>query len=363
VFQDYNDTVIAVGLSHLPWNSRIFSTADLGVGVDVVSDSLKRAGLNQLGYNSLLPSEILFISAISAHTCAFRLRGVESIAYMPTILAHGRSSLEAATAAALFLLSGCLSFGFYTFFSVCSVSTTVHLPEVSGAFLSLQVILPLVGLPMTMSDPDKQYMARVPPKNDVSIVFGKKEGKTLFMLAILKALPSAFLPQILYLVSFGELMIQLEPELLETACKTGLESGDWTSVIRCDGISGYTGVARQSASTITLAVFLLCLVVSSAGFVHRTLPLRAEPPWRRNIMWVCAVMVAILIIALYLGLKLEDDSFFIFPWYFYIVACALPFLVLAWVEYLKRTEKAVLDRAEKLRRLQFETRLGMWSPK
>lgn len=282
---------------------------------------------------------------------------------MPTILAHGRASLEAATAAALFLLSGCLSFGFYVLFSVCSVATTVHLPEVSGAFLSLQVILPLVGLPMTMSDPDKQCMARVPPKNDTSVVFGKKEGKTVFMLATLKALPSAFLPQILYLIAFGELMIVTEPGLLDAKCQTGLDSGDWPSVIRCDGIRGYTGVARSFAATVTLAVFLLCIVVSSTGFVHRTLPLNAEPPWRRNVMWVSAVMVAILIIALYLGVQLEDDLFFIFPWYFYVLACTLPFLCLAWVEYLKRTEKAVLNRAEKLRRLQFETRLGMWSPK
>ena len=329
----------------------------------MVSESLNKTRLNQMGYNSLLPSEIGFVSAISAHTCAFRLRGVESIAYMPTILAHGRASLEAATAAALFLLSGCLSFGLYTLFSVCSAATTINLPEVSGAFLSLQVILPLVGLPITMSDPDKQCMARVPPKNDISIVFGKKEGKTLFMLVILKAIPSAFLPQLLYLIAYGELMIHLEPELVHESCDTWFESGDWPSVIRCDGIRGYTGIARNYATTITLAVFLLCIVVSSAGFVHRTLPLNAEPPWRRNVMWVCAVTVALLIIALYLGMKLDGDIFFIFPSYFYCLAFAFPFLTLMWVEYLKQTEKAVLDRAEKLRRLQFETRLGMWSPK
>ena len=40
-FQEYNDTVIAVGLSHLPWNSRIFATADLAVGVDVLVECLQ----------------------------------------------------------------------------------------------------------------------------------------------------------------------------------------------------------------------------------------------------------------------------------------------------------------------------------
>lgn len=353
--------------------------------MDVLSESLKRSRLNLLGYNSLLPSEIVFISAISAHTCAFRLRGVESIAYMPTILAHGRASLEASTAASLFLLSGCLSYGFYTFFSVCSVSTAVHLPEISGAFLTLQVILPLIGIPMTMSDPDKKCMARVPPKNDQSIVFGKKEGWTLFLLSIMKALPPAAFPQIIYLIAFGELMIYHEPDLLNQRCGSGLASGDWVAVVRCDGIHDYTGIARTSAATVTLGAFLLCIIVSSAGFVHRTLPLREELPWKRNAMWSTAVLLSIVIMSLYLGFRLEDKSFFTFPWYCYVIACICPILSLSWVEYLKRTEKALLDRAEKLRRLQFETRyvtgskvystfspsnwsqlllrLGMWSPK
>jgi hypothetical protein len=32
-------------------------------------------------------------------------------------------------------------------------------------------------------------------------------------------------------------------------------------------------------------------------------------------------------------------------------------------EVVKKREKRFEERAEKLRRLQFETRLGMWSPK
>lgn len=356
VFQEYNDTVIAVGLSHLPWNSNIFSTADLGIGVDVLSDSLRRSRLNRLGYNSLLPSEIVFISAISAHTCAFRLRGVESIAYMPTILAQGRAAFEAATASALFLLSGCLSFGLFTLFGVCSISTIMHLPEVTGAFLSLQVILPLLALPMTMSDADKECMARVPPKNDLSIVFGKNVGRTVFTMAILKALPPAVFPQLLYLIALGELLIYHEPDLVQSACGQKLEAGDWPFAIRCDGLEGYVGVARRSAVTVTLGSYLLCLVVSSAGFVHRRLPLLQEAPWKRNAMWVSAVSVAVLVVSLYLGLAMGDESFVALPWYFYLLGATIPFLCLVWVEYLKRTERALLDRAEKLRRLQFETR-------
>jgi len=356
VFQEYHDTVIAVGLSHLPWNSNIFSTADLGIGVDVLSDSLRRFRRGQLGYNCLLPSEIVFVSAISAHTCAFRLRGVESMAYMPTILAQGRAALEAATSSALFLLSGSLSYGFFTLAGVCSLSTVVHLPDVKSAFLTLQVMLPLLALPMTMSDPDKKCMARVPPKNDLSVIFAKREGRVVFSLAILKALPPAIFPQLVYLISLGELLIFHEPELLQTVCGKELEAGEWMRAIRCDGLRAYTGTARRSAGILTLASFLLCVTISSAGFVHRSLPLTEEVPWKRNAMWVSAVTVAILVIGLLLGLELEGETFDALPWYLFVLGAIIPFLCLAWVEYLKRTERSLLDRAEKLRRLQFETR-------
>lgn len=150
-----------MGLSHLPRNSRIFSTVDLAVGVDVLAECLQGPRPERHDYNSLLPSEIFFVSAISTHQCAFKLRGVESIAYMPTILAHGRASLEAATSAGIFLICGGISFSFYTLF--CSFSIAVVIPVVPtiSAFLLLQIILPLLGLPLTMSEPDKTSMLRV----------------------------------------------------------------------------------------------------------------------------------------------------------------------------------------------------------
>eukprot|EP00934_Nitzschia_sp_Nitz4_P002222 Nitzschia sp. Nitz4//scaffold4_size323378//53271//57502//NITZ4_000626-RA/size323378-processed-gene-0.176-mRNA-1//-1//CDS//3329553297//2222//frame0 len=360
-FQDYNDTVIAVGLSHLPWNSNIFNTADLGVGVDILTDSLKRTRIEDFGYNSILPSEILFVSSISAHACAFRLRGVESISYMPTILAQGRASLEAATAATLFVLSGGLSYAFFVLFSVCSVARAIPIPEALGAFISLQVMIPLLGLTMTLSDADKKCMHRVPPKNDVSVVFGKREGKALFLSSVLKALPPAIYPQLLYLIALGNLLIHLEPEFVEAYCPA--EAGSWTSIIRCEDVRDYVGPAKNSAVVLSLGGFLLGLIVVSAGFVHRTLPLRDEQPWKRNFMWLSASSLSLIIAFIYIGVATAEGALGALPWYFYIIALICPFLCLGWVEYVKRIERSVLDRAEKLRRLQFETRLGMWSPK
>lgn len=353
-FQEYNDTVITVGLSHLSWNSRIFARADLSVGVDILSQVFK--GAPNRTYNSLLSSEIDFVSTISAHLCAFRLGGVSAIEYMPTILAHGRASLEAATSATLFLISGCLSFGFYVLFCVCSSSKVFPEVTILCAVLYLQVILPLIGLPITMSDPDKESMHRVPPKNDPSITFGKKEGKTLCWIAILKAGIPAILPQILYLICFGEFMIYFQPVEVNTACSSSLAQGDWVSVLRCEDIYIYSEDSRRYASSIALAAFVLSVIVASASFVHRTKPIHEEPPWHRNHIWAISCVSGVLIMGFYLYSVLEPGLLSILPWYAFLLFFGMPFLNLAIAETLKRKEKYLLNRAEKLRRLQFETR-------
>ena len=139
-------------------------------------------------------------------------------------------------------------------------------------------------------------------------------------------------------------------------CDIDQESAGWISVIRCQGIQHYRGIAMTSSIAISLVEFLVCIIVASAGFVHRTFPIHEEPPWRRNKMWASSTVVALLIVSFYLWSRIEEGSFSVLPWYFFALAGGMPFLCLLWVEFLKQTERALLDRAEKLRRLQFETR-------
>ena len=283
---------------------------------------------------------------------------------MPTILAQGRASLAAATSAAIFFLSGYLSFTFYVFFTVCSLTTTIPFVPIDGSALYLLIILPLVSVPMTMSDPEKRCMQQVPPKNDNSLSFGRKEGKIFCFVSLLKALPPAIFPQLLYLIAFGELVIEYEPDLIQVKCLSSPDPKDWISVIQCNELYAYTGVARDTAVVLSLAELALLTVVASSTFVYRTLPIWEEPPWRRNHLWTVSILLAFLLIVIYVTLHVERETFLSLPWYYHFLAFfVMPFLCLLWDEYLKSQERSVLNRAEKLRRLQFETRLGMWSPK
>ncbi len=71
VFQDYNDTdtVLAVGLPHLPGNQEVFFGSDIAIGVDVLSEevSFVTTTKEKEGKDSdtLVPNEVAFVSSTS----------------------------------------------------------------------------------------------------------------------------------------------------------------------------------------------------------------------------------------------------------------------------------------------------------
>lgn len=365
IFQDYNDTVIAIGLSHLPWNGGIFSTADIAVGIDVLTerlDDLPSSRLNCFAERPtqyVSPLEVEFASAIASHSCAFRFRGIKSLSHLSDIIEQGRSSLDAAISAAIFLIAGCLAFSFFILLSVCTASITLPYVPVLGSVIYLLILLPGMGLALALSDGDSDTMQRVPPKNDQNITFGRNEGRRLYSMVALKAIPPAVLPQILYLIAFGELVIAFDPQVLNDC--PGATS--WVDVIRCDALRDYSGPARISSGILVWAEFVFCIAIISSGFVHRFITVKAQPPWDHNTAWVFIVIAVLVVTTIYVSVAVEDGTASALPWFYYLLAVVMPFLCLIWNECLKLEDGKQERRAEKLRRLQFETRLGAWSPK
>ena len=112
-----------------------------------------------------------------------------------------------------------------------------------------------------------------------------------------------------------------------------------------------------------LAELAMCIVILSASFLSRTEFIKGKNPWRSNPLWGWGLLASLLFIVLYLVATLDNGVWGALPWYFYIVAIIMPPLGLLASEFVKKSDQRQEYRAEKLRRLQFETRLGMWSPK
>lgn len=366
IFQDYSDTVIAVGLSHLPQNDGIFSTADIAVGIDVLSDgepavSLKTGSDRSNGSSpTVIDAELELASAISSHACVFRFRGASSISHLSAIIEQGRASLQAATAGVVFFLSSSLSLSLFVLFATCTPATTLpHIP-VMGVVIFLQVVLPSMGLSIAFSDNSPGTMKQVPSKNDTKITFGRREGFMMYQAVVLKSILPSILCQPLHLVVFGELLLSFEPELVLAKC--GSPDG-WHDVIRCNALKDYSGPARTSSGVCVLGVFVLLNIVVSVTYIDRFESILHNPPWKRNDTWIplaCFLSAATVVVT---AMAVHEKTAAALPWYVYILVIALSVVCIVWNEHWKKVEARVVTRSEKLRRLQFETRLGAWSPK
>jgi hypothetical protein len=363
IFQDYNDTVIAVGLSHLPSNDGIFSSADIAVGIDVLADGRTASSTNTQSSgetSAMMDAELELVSAISSHACAFRFRGASSVYHLSAVIEHGRAALESATAGIVFFLASSLSLSLYVILAVCTPMTTIPHVPIMGVVVFLFFLLPLVGFSMAFSDIGPNSMKQVPPKNDTKESFGKKEGVQLYRTLVWKAVPPAVFCQLLHLVSYGELVLTLEPELVSEECSN--DAKHWFDVIRCSTLKNYSGPARISSGIIVFAVFALTSILLSATYIDRFEPVAKCLPWKRNHAWAPTVFFTGLATVLVTIYSVHDEAKSSLPWYFYVLVVIVPFGCIVWNEYFKKLEGRVASRSEKLRRLQFDTRLGAWSP-
>jgi hypothetical protein len=403
IFREYHDTVIAVGLSHLSTNEGPFSAADIAIGVDVLlpsSESPNNDSSNieqsegkhdatatdhthkwcAVGIDepSLHFHEVEFVSSMAAHNCVFTLKGIWSMEFLPDIIATGRAALDATSSGALFVLFGGLSLGFLVTLCPCSIATTIPYIPTLGVMVYLLCILPILGVAMSMTDAQEDSMASVPPKNDESIVFGRGDGRRLYINLTLRSFLPAVGAQFLYLIAFGELVIRYDSSFMETECSmpplseggfASLGGGsNWIHAIRCPALRHYSGSARIWAGTIMLSHLMICVVLCSAGFLFRYRLLKEEPPWIRNLCWLYCCLGCLVLITIYITVSLDGGREVggvarALPWYFYILYLIFPFLWTALGEVIKHFHQLHEKRATMLRRLQFETRLGMWSPK
>lgn len=286
IFQEYCDTVIAVG-STIPLNDSIFSIADIAVGVDLFNDGCKQGTVD---LPQVLASELEFVSGVSAHSCAFRFRRASTVSHMCDIMRQGRAALAASTAACLFLVSGCLTFSFFVLLLVCNPSTTIPFVATLGAVLYLQLVLPLIGLALCMTDGEIDTMKHVPPKNDQSVTFRRREGKLLYMMLIAKAIPPALLSTIMWLLAIGQLVFELEPEFVLSECA---QVERWAQILRCDALQAYWGPAKSSAGVLSLSHLVICISLSSASFVYRFCSVIEQSPTACNRLWLASVVLII----------------------------------------------------------------------
>jgi hypothetical protein len=365
VFKDYHDTVLSAGLAHVSNNDDTFSYSDLAFSYDLSSkEDVNTESMNAM--SDLHPNEISFVSKIASHSCVFHLSlGEKGLLNMNDIISKGRSARIAVKNAGIFCVSASISFALGIFISTLTALVSVPLIPGTAVLLYNFLIVPIITLSIAFTACDDKCMTIVPPKNDESITFGKGERRRMTEYFLLKAIVPAISSYVAYLISFGSIAIEFDTEVVSTLCN--LDSTlkkSWTDITTCRALEDYVGSASLPASSLMVTELALCMIVQSISFLSGNAPVLSINPFKKNIVWVGMSLLSITILIFHLIAVLEDGILDAMPWYFYFLTCLIfPSLCLLVAELVKKRAKRFEERAEMLRRLQFETKLGMWSPK
>lgn len=373
IFRQHSDTVLSIGLAHNSHNAGICMASDLSIGVDLlVEDNITESKIHVTGtgmpntpnqlVGKLCPEEVQIVSLVAANACVFNIPLGHSLTNLPFVIDKGRTCLNSVKSAFHFLLVAYSSFGVMTFFSTCSVSQSLPHHAGEGAALSLLLVIPTLALAMAFSGSNEESISTVAMKNKTSENFDRGERLRLFIFIALKASFPAVLSQLVYLISFGSILIELDSEIMIDRC--GMAKLGWTKVLQCDALKSYIGPATTSAGAFVVIFHTLCIIAMSATFLQGSNPINSTPsPVRKNKIWIMSVVLCLFYVVVYSSFSLESGAFGAIPWYLYLFSFASFFLCVVGCELVKRRERKHEVRAAKMRRLHFETRLGMWSPK
>jgi hypothetical protein len=370
VFQEHHDTVLSLGLSHLSRNDDTFNSSDLSFGNDVLFDDM---GQTNTGEESSVPietrsslhrKELLFISKIASHSCALNLSlGQSGLINIGDIFAEGRAALTAGTSSGMFMVFAGTALTFTLFFCPLSISSAIPIVPASIIAMYVQVFIPIIALSMAFSKNDESAMTTVPPKNVQSITFAVGERARLIFHFIFRSIPPVGASHLIFLIAFGSLVLDFDTDIFEELCEADATTANWTDVIMCTNLRTYVGEASLSASLLMIAELSLCVFAQSTSFLYGNAPVIGTNPMEKNRIWVISSLCCVAILFTFLHFTLESGSLRALPWYFFLIAFICPLISVAFCEIVKKKDKRFEERAEKLRRLQFETRLGMWSPK
>ncbi|ORZ08076.1 hypothetical protein BCR41DRAFT_378656 [Lobosporangium transversale] len=117
------------------------------------------------------------------------------------------------------------------------------------------------------------------------------------------------------------------------------------------------------AQNFTLVIWVWYMIWMSSTFMSRTLSLRAFMPWK-NRVWIgsCAASMLLQIVFCIISVFRGPNSVQSVPWWIYIIAFFWPVVFMPVQEIVKARDMKECVRAQKLAKLEFNTKLGMHSP-
>eukprot|EP00611_Tribonema_gayanum_P022395 TRINITY_DN4484_c0_g1_i2.p1 TRINITY_DN4484_c0_g1~~TRINITY_DN4484_c0_g1_i2.p1 ORF type:complete len:508 (-),score=184.88 TRINITY_DN4484_c0_g1_i2:839-2362(-) len=377
--QEYGETVLCVGTSYRAANAGLFRAADLsllqaGLPMSQPLTSLPRASATQLS-----AADIRFNSAIVGLCTALPLADVlnpgaeldDAQAVLIDLIREGRRLLLNAYQACAFALWAVCSLSLLLLLSSATPVSVPPTPNGVDVAWLLCVVLPLLAISLLSAPATPGLMRKTSPEKnaDRNVTVFFKGRHAAYVLA--RALPTVVGAIIIYLYTFG-VFVEAEDERWASECDGDGGPPAVVQIHWCKALEeqqSSEGVRRASgqAFDLCLAEFVLVCALQTLGFMHRTAPAMQERPWTVRAWQVCAALALLAQLAYTwvaaatrssVGLLLQT------PWEALVAGALWPFVVLAIGEvFIKRRDAALHGRYMTFLRLEFNTRLGMHSPR
>ncbi|CAI5720805.1 unnamed protein product [Peronospora destructor] len=358
IFQKNHEVVMGVGSSLKESNAPLFSKADLAValqgGVQAFFDKPIPRGKELSVFSD---DDIQFSHILNTLACAFHLRSAPDDARNRSLdSADSKDDVtKGATAIVAHLLelirlgrrvlTNSNQMNTFIFVSQLFIATIIlasyavpfpHAPQLScsSIFWLLWVLVPALSLSMLASVSEKDIMKRTPRKNEECDM--EDDLPRLIVYFLMRHVPSVLLS------------IAVPRPATVAAAMDRAEAGMLLSI----GI---------------------CVVASSCGYLYRCESIFKVSPFQ-NIVWVTVASVLLclqfILSTLHAGIIGADG---VLLWHFVsqgvprvfwvLIVGVWPLVIICVDEAVKMYDKRHLVRYNKFLRMQFDTRLGMWSPK
>ncbi|CAM9208539.1 unnamed protein product, partial [Ectocarpus fasciculatus] len=330
IYQENDECTLAVGMSHRAVNADLFRAADLSFSVESLPLNQPLASLPVASASRFSAIDSAFNSSIVGLHTALPLGdvmrrggaivGLDDVgSIIIDLIREGRCLLTNTYQALSFLLLGSFAVALLV---LVAAAVPISEPMVLGGghlIWSLWLVAPLLATSFLASPSDGSLMKRTPEKNDP---------------------------------------------------KASDAHADWVDIVWCLAQDNARGEKAREASEqavdLVILELVLCLIAQSASFMYRQASIRKEPPWKNWVWNNCVIFILCLqVFHLWAAGAARGSLQLLFKsrWEPLVAGLFCPFAVLGIAELLKRSDARVFDRYVTLLRLEFDTRLGMHSPR
>ena len=365
IYQEYGETCLCVGTAYRASNLDLFASADVAfASCGVLPGGQKPESLLSYAPTQISIADIDLNERLVSLLCALNLKGSEEksqISSATTLVREGRRILSNIYQVMSFTLcvTGTLSFA-VLLSQISPILSPSLLPSIS--IIILQVLLTIfVALPILASEAHPSLREQTACKNNPNEAIDVQPFVLHF---IAKTLPTGFLCTLLHIWALGVYIVETYPEAASSCAPHDSSKTSWYDVIWCKRFESHDVkeviAAQRNSSTLIVFFLVLSLCMQSSSFLYRTHSILVQSPLN-NLAWVCGVLVTMSVQTLIFVLSI--DYFAWIPWQMWLVVFIWPFVVLILTEYVNAYDARTYDRYMKFLQLEFDTRLGMYSPR